>query len=286
MVYHRQQKVISDITFDNIHAQLLLLSDGHHKLIRWRVVTHCGIDGYSRLVVYLKCSSNNRSETVYDLFLEPARTYGLPSRVRCDQGVENHLVAQHMLHHRGLDRGSIIVGSSVHNQRIERLWRDMHRCCTQLFYRLFYYMEYHNLLNPVDDLHLFALHYVYVPRINRALGQFKLSWNSHGVRTERGKTPNQLFTEGALRLHNSGRTAVDFFDSASELYGVDFEDDSIPPDDDPEDAGVMIPTIQVDISDEQIEDLKATIDPLSNSDDYGLDIYQRTLDFLNGLNSD
>ena len=118
------------------------------------------------------------------------------------------------------------------------------------------------------------------------MGQFKLSWNSHGVRTERGKTPNQLFTEGALRLHNSGQTAVDFFDSASEIYGVDFEDDSISPDDDPEDAGVMIPTIQVDISDEQIEELKATIDPLSDSDDYGLDIYQRTLDFLNGLNSD
>ena len=249
-------------------------------------MTHCGIDGYSRLVVYLKCSSNNRSATVYNLFLEAAQRYGLPSRVWSDQGVENHLVAQHMLQHHGLDRGSIIVGSSVHNQQIERLWKDMHRCCTQLFYWLFYYIEHHNLLNPVDDLHLFALHYVYVPRINRALNQFKLSWNSHGVRTERGRTPNQLFTEGALRLRNSGQIAVDFSDDASELYGVDFKDESIPPDDDPEDAGVVIPTIQVNISDEQIKELKTTIDPLSDSDDYGLDIYRRTLDFLNELDSD
>ena len=49
---------------------------------------------------------------------------------------------------------------------------------------------------------------------------------------------------------------------------------------------IVVPTIQVDISDEQIEELKATIDPLSDSDDYGVDIYQRTLDFLNELDSD
>ena len=57
----------------------------------------------------------------------------------------------------------------------------------------------------------FLLCTVYVPRINRTLDQFKVSWNSHDVRTEPGKTPNQLFTEGALRLHNSGLIAVDFF---------------------------------------------------------------------------
>ena len=37
--------------------------DGHHKLIRWRVVVHGGIDGYSRLVDFLSaqaCSSAGR----------------------------------------------------------------------------------------------------------------------------------------------------------------------------------------------------------------------------------
>ena len=43
--------------------------DGHHKLIRWRIVTHGGIDGYSRLIVYLKASSNNKSQTVLANFL-------------------------------------------------------------------------------------------------------------------------------------------------------------------------------------------------------------------------
>jgi hypothetical protein len=30
--------------------------DSHHKLIRWRLVTHDGIDEFSRLIVYMKCA--------------------------------------------------------------------------------------------------------------------------------------------------------------------------------------------------------------------------------------
>jgi len=34
-------------------------------------------------------------------------------------------VAQYMLEHRSTDRQSVLVGPSVHNQRIECQWRDM-----------------------------------------------------------------------------------------------------------------------------------------------------------------
>ena len=91
-------------------------SDGHHKLVRWKFVTHAGIDGYSRLIVYVKCSTNNRASTVYELFLAAIQQYHLPSRVRSDQGRENVLVVQHMIEHRGAERNSMITGSSVHNQ--------------------------------------------------------------------------------------------------------------------------------------------------------------------------
>ncbi|KAL5488692.1 hypothetical protein EMCRGX_G017672 [Ephydatia muelleri] len=55
--------------------------DGLHCLIRWRIVIHGGIDGYSRQVVYLGASNNNKSETVLQLFLEATRAYRWPSRV-------------------------------------------------------------------------------------------------------------------------------------------------------------------------------------------------------------
>ena len=183
----------------------ILCIDGHHKLIRWRFVTHCGIDGYSRMVVYLKCSSNNRSSTVYSLFLGAVNQYGLPSRVRSDQGRENYRVVQHMIEHRGAERRSMITGSSVHNRRIERFWRDLHYA---VFYRLFYHMEHINLLDPANELHLYALHYVYIPRyiprINSALSQFRAGWNNHRIHTEHNLSPEQLFTAGVLRLQRSG----------------------------------------------------------------------------------
>ncbi len=129
---------------------VLTLLDGHHKLIRWRFVTHGCIDGYTRMITFIECNTNNRGDTVYKLFLEAASKYGLPSRIRCDYGGENIRVATHMLQHRGLHRKSVITGSSTHNQRIERLWGDVHRSVTKMYYRLFYFLEYHGLLDPLN----------------------------------------------------------------------------------------------------------------------------------------
>jgi len=162
------------------------------------MVTHAGIDGYSRMVVYMNCSNNNKASTVYTHFLRAVEKYGLPSRVRSDQGRENKKVAEHMLQHRGLERGSMLTGSSVHNQRIERLWKDMHQSVTKLFYRLFYYLEEIRLLDLSNDIHIYSLHYVYLPRVNHALTMFANAWNKHGIRTEHALSPEQLFVAGAL----------------------------------------------------------------------------------------
>lgn len=179
--------------------------DGNHKLVRWRIVIHGGIDGYSRIPVYLRASANNRSNTVLQCFLEAVNKYGLPSRVRADKGGENVLVSEYMLLHplRGPGRGSFITGRSVHNQRIERLWRDVFSSCTGHLYHMFYMMEDEGLLDPVDEVDLFALHFVFLPRLNHQLSTFKEAYCRHKLRTEQNHTPFQLWTQGILATEDS-----------------------------------------------------------------------------------
>ena len=53
------------------------------------------IDGYSRVVPYLKAAGNNRADTGLLGFLSGVERYGLPSRVRTDKGGENVLIAEY-----------------------------------------------------------------------------------------------------------------------------------------------------------------------------------------------
>ena len=56
--------------------------DGNHKLIRWRFIIHGTIDGFSRMIIFLRCSTNNKASTVFSYFMTGIQTFGLPSRVR------------------------------------------------------------------------------------------------------------------------------------------------------------------------------------------------------------
>ena len=50
--------------------------DGHHALIRWKIIIHGCIDGFSRRIMFLKCNSNNLAETVLVPFLDAIKHDG------------------------------------------------------------------------------------------------------------------------------------------------------------------------------------------------------------------
>ncbi|CAG2242311.1 unnamed protein product [Mytilus edulis] len=143
--------------------------------MRWYgvLVVHGGIDGISRLIVFLSISTNNKSAIVLQSFLPAFQKYGLPTRVRTDHGTENVDVATFMTLQKGSYRGSILQGKSVHNQRIERFWLDMYRGCTNVYYDLFTFMEREGILDMESEIHLWSLHYVFMPRIQISLDTFK-----------------------------------------------------------------------------------------------------------------
>lgn len=99
--------------------------DTNHKLTRWYFIIFEAIDGFSRLPVSLKCLSNNKAEAIPECFTKAVDSFGMPSRVRSNQGRENMLIADFMLQNCGINRGSMLT-RKTNNQRIKRLWRDVY----------------------------------------------------------------------------------------------------------------------------------------------------------------
>ena len=137
-------------------------------------------------------------------------------------------------------------------------------------------LEQHDMLDPLNELHLFALHYVFIPRINRALSEFLEGWNHHPIRTAHNKLPHQLFTTGAL---HSGLAALDFFEAVEETYGIDVDGQTPLPNG----GSVVVPEINFQIRPDDLSQLQQTIDPLTVSDEYGMDLYEQVIQCISSL---
>ena len=87
-------------------------NDGLHKLIHWKIIIHGCIDGFSRVITYLLCESNNKVSTVLNAFKLAVKSFGLPARVRGDFGTENTDLASFMRSAQGYE-GAYIQGNSM-----------------------------------------------------------------------------------------------------------------------------------------------------------------------------
>ena len=165
--------------------------DSHHKLIKWSFVTHGSIDGYSHLVPYLHCADNDCASTVFAVFTKAVDEFGLPQKVHIDLSGENTELWRYMIEQHS-NNAAVITGVLTHNQRIERMWQDVHRCVSVLFAETFRMLEHEGKLNSLNEIDLFCLHYVYKLRINSALQSFVESWNNHSMSSEGSHTPVQM----------------------------------------------------------------------------------------------
>ncbi|KAL0565018.1 hypothetical protein V5O48_017012, partial [Marasmius crinis-equi] len=210
--------------------------DGQHGLIRYRIVIHGFVDGYSRMITGMRAHDNNRKDTVAALSHDARAVHGTPSRVRGDHGVENLEVAEWMETNFGVERGSYIWGRSVHNIRIERLWRDVTRGFGQKWKEFFRGLEAAAGLCPDWNAHIWLLHHLFLPSVNEEAMEWIETWNHHTVtiHSQRDRSPRDMFFFGQLTngwrdmalLANSDDFAEPDPLEAADIagYGIDWDD--------------------------------------------------------------
>ena len=141
--------------------------------------------------------------TVLELFVHAVSQFGLPDRVRLNYCGENTEVWKYMIAVHNLDYHCVITGSSVHNERVERFWRDVHRCIVSPFTEKFQSLESNGVLDPLNEVDLYVLYLVFLPLINKCILEFKESWNHHSLSSEANMKPFQLFFEGLVHVATS-----------------------------------------------------------------------------------
>ncbi|XP_072162043.1 uncharacterized protein [Bemisia tabaci] len=255
--------------------------DTNHKGISYRMVLHGAVDGHSRKIIYLKLSTNNRADTALKFFNEGVSIHGLPKRVRGDKGVENSYIKLLMLSHLP---NSFIEGRSVHNTRIERLWREVNLEVWSTFKDIFSFLKEHELLDEHSELDLLCLLYVYVPRIQQRLDQFTLQWNNHGLSSAQNKTPSQMWlvsmlqqeAENGVSGEESGaENRDDFEERVLDPQDSGFETDEFEEGDfDNHNDAILVPDSNLENTDElQAIFLQLVPDPCIDDGNYGIDHY-------------
>ena len=182
---------------------------------------------------------------------------------------------------RGSNRGSYITGSSVHNTRIERLWRDVYVAVSASFVSVFNELENEGILDPLNNLDLFCLHYVFIPRINANLHSFQLAWNNHPLSSENCRSPVDIYMCDSV--------GSPLFDPLlGDLSGYEDDDDlqlTMPVSFD-EISTVEVPEITSPLNSNEMRHLTTLVDPLQESTNNGKDLYISCLDIVYHLLQD
>ena len=88
-------------------------------------------------------------------------------------------------------------------------------------------MEEYRILDRNSIIDLFVLHYIYQPRIQVSLDEFKKGWNHHPIVTEKNSTQYQIWLMGMMDSKNESRRGVR---SYLELNSMNVNEFGIDPD--------------------------------------------------------
>ena len=126
--------------------------------------------------------------------------------------------------------------------------------------------------------HMWALHYIYLPRLNKDLELFRGQWNQHSLSTEGNLSPLQLFVKNSLAHCNTTLTAMQDLFNGRNLSGEALVNGPLP--ELPDLSQVVVPAIPCPISLQRLEVLQQQIDPLQDDGALGINLYTSTLRFI------
>lgn len=200
------------------------------------------------------------------------------------------LVNQHMFFE------LIFISRSLHNVRIERLWRDVRKDSLEAFRQVFMHLEEIGKLDMENPHHRSSLFLVFRRRIQQSLDRTRDAWNLHGLRTERRKIPVAIYELSREKAINGGYWTGDGADPGDpievandEFYGMDGEA-PLPPaaelHEDPDGTQDEALDQHTGVSVNSEEELRATRDILGDFDvhredgNWGIDVYLEAIQIV------
>lgn len=149
--------------------------------------------------------TNKHPSLICSYFLETVQGLNVvPRIVRADHGTENVKVIEcqrafRSFHDDSLARVAIMLGSSNHNQRIERFWSYMRTVLVQDYMNVLRDFVASGCIDTGDQSHMESVAFCFLPLLRRELKALMSSWNDHKIRKMKNAgcpsgIPNMLFT--------------------------------------------------------------------------------------------
>lgn len=126
---------------------------------------------------------------------------------------------------------------------------------------MFQFLENSNALDSLDEVHLWALHYVYLPRINASLHEFKSQWNHHRLRTTGHQSPLALWYNAMICAPDESNV-INW-----QTYGIDNDG---PISDIHSDNNVVVPVSSLQLSEQHLQESQQMVNPLADDGNNGI----------------